>query len=108
MFIVASILVALLSEKIKMREVALQESEERFRAVVENAMTGFSIIQDEKVVYQNPEQKKLLGPLPRSPKFTELESIHHDDAEKMQACLLEKTKNDPLCKFPYPFISPPT
>lgn len=85
MFIMTSILVALLSERMKMREVALQESEERFRTVVENAMAGFSIIQDEKVVYQNPAQKKLLGPLPRSPKFTELESIHPDDVEKMQA-----------------------
>ena len=85
MFVLTSILVALLSERMKMREIALQESEARFRAVVENAMTGFSIIQGENVVYQNPEQKNLLGPLPRSPKLTEFESIHPDDVEKVKA-----------------------
>jgi PAS domain S-box-containing protein len=85
MFILISIIVAVLGERIKMRESALQESEARFRTVVENAMMGFSIIQNEKVLYQNPEQENLLGPLPRSPKLNDLENIHPDDVEKVKA-----------------------
>jgi signal transduction histidine kinase len=36
-------------------------------------------------VYQNPVQEKLLGPLPRKPKLVEIESIHPDDVEKVEA-----------------------
>ena len=64
---------------------ALRESERRFRALVEGALTGISIVQDDRVVYQNPEMERLLGPLPRSSKLAELESIHPDDVAKVEA-----------------------
>ena len=64
---------------------ALRESERRFRALVEGALTGISIVQDDRVVYQNPEMERLLGPLPRSSKLAELDSIHPDDAAKVEA-----------------------
>ena len=68
----------------KRSNMALQESEERFRSLVENSLTGFSIIQDSQIVYQNTEQQKLLGPLPRSPKFEDIKSIYPDDMEKVK------------------------
>ncbi|MGD9044509.1 MAG: ATP-binding protein [Desulfobacterales bacterium] len=69
-------------------QTALVESEKRFRDLVEHSLTGISIIQDGQVVYQNPEQERLLGPLPRPIKFTDTESIHPDDVEKVNAFYL--------------------
>lgn len=60
---------------------ALQESEKRFRDLVENAITGISIIQDNQIVYQNQAQEKLLGPLPRKHVLGDYENIHPDDVE---------------------------
>jgi PAS domain S-box-containing protein len=67
------------------KEDALRESERRFRALVEGALTGISIVQDGQVVYQNPEMKRLLGPLPRSSKLADTASIHPDDVVKVDA-----------------------
>ncbi len=66
-------------------QTALVESEKRFRDLVEHSLTGISIIQQGQVVYQNPEQERLLGPLPRPIKFTDTNSIHPDDVEKVNA-----------------------
>jgi PAS domain S-box-containing protein len=63
---------------------ALHKSEKRFRDLIENCLVGISILQGDQVIYQNPEQERLLGPLPRPPKLTEIENIHPDDAEKVK------------------------
>ncbi|MGD9076437.1 MAG: ATP-binding protein [Desulfobacteraceae bacterium] len=63
---------------------ALRESEKRFRDLIENSLVGISIIQNGQVIYQNPEQEELLGPLPRPSKLTDLESIHPDDVERVK------------------------
>ena len=70
------------TERVRAEE-ALQESETRFRDLVENSLIGISIIQEDQVVYQNPEQDRLLGPLPRPCKLTDFESIHPDDIENV-------------------------
>jgi len=46
-------------------------------------LTGISIIQDGRIVYQNPEQERLLGSLPRRIIFEDIEKIHHDDSQKV-------------------------
>jgi PAS domain S-box-containing protein len=66
-------------------QTALVESEERFRELVEHSLTGISIIQDGQILYQNPEQERLLGALPRPIKFKDTDSIHPDDVEKVNA-----------------------
>jgi len=66
-------------------QTALIESEKRFRDLVEHSLTGISIIQNGQVVYQNPQQERLLGPLPRPIKFTDTESIHPDDIATVDA-----------------------
>ena len=68
---------------------ALRESEERFRSLIENSLTGVCIIQDDKVVYQNPEQKRLFGPLPESISVAELDFIYPDDIEEVSRCYEE-------------------
>jgi len=62
----------------------IETSEKRFRDLVENSLTGISIIQDDQIVYQNREQERLFGRLPRSSKLEDFESIHPGDIEKVQ------------------------
>jgi len=62
----------------------LMESEKRFRDLVEHSLTGISIIREGQILYQNPEQERLLGALPRPIKFKDTDSIHPDDAEKVK------------------------
>jgi len=40
---------------------ALEKSEKRFRNLVENSLTCISIIQDNRIIYQNPEHMRLFG-----------------------------------------------
>ena len=68
----------------KEAEKALQESEKRFRDLVENSLTGISIVQDNQVVYQNQAQESLLGPLPRSYLLADFEKIHSEDVETVK------------------------
>ena len=68
----------------KLAQKALEESEKRFRDLVENSLTGISIVQDNQVVYQNQEQERLLGPLPRSYLLADFEKIHSDDVETVR------------------------
>ena len=70
--------------QIKLAQKALQESEKRFRDLVENSVTGISIVQDNQVAYQNQEQERLLGPLPRSYLLADFEKIHPDDVESVK------------------------
>lgn len=65
-------------------EQALEKSEKRFRRLTESAPIGVSIIQDDEVVYQNPEQEGLLGPLPRPSRLADFKNIHPDDVEKVK------------------------
>jgi PAS domain S-box-containing protein len=73
-----------IEDKRKLAENSLRESEQRFRDLVENSLMGISIIQDNRIVYQNTEQEKLLGPLPRPIKLTDLDSIHPEDVGKVK------------------------
>ncbi len=74
----------LLEYMVEERTKELSRSERRLRTLVENSLTGISIVQDNRVVYQNPIMESLLGPLPRLPKFTDIENIHPDDIENIE------------------------
>ena len=69
----------------KQAEATALKSEQSFRELVENSLTWISIIQDNQVVYQNPEQEMLLGPLPREPIFLDFDRIHPDDVQKVKS-----------------------
>jgi PAS domain S-box-containing protein len=43
---------------------ALQESERRFRTLLENVQVGIAIVQQGNIVFSNPEEERILGPLP--------------------------------------------
>jgi len=63
---------------------ALQESEKRFRDLVENALTGILIVQEGKPIYINPEQERLLGAVPRDAELPYLENVHPEDGERVR------------------------
>lgn len=69
----------------------LSASERRFRTLIENALAGISIVQHNEVVYQNKEQERLLGPLPRSSILGDYENIHPDDVAKVKSLTDEIT-----------------
>jgi PAS domain S-box-containing protein len=62
-------------------EESLRKSEEHFRDLVENSPTGISIVQDEKIVYRNPEQVRVFGPLDESNLPSMFGKIHPEDKD---------------------------
>jgi PAS domain S-box-containing protein len=65
-------------------EEALRQSEERFRSLAENALVGTLIVQDGGVVFRNPEQERMLGPVSLGIEFRNLGKIHPEDAQKFE------------------------
>jgi PAS domain S-box-containing protein len=68
----------------KQTQEALRKSEQQFRDLIENSPMCISIIQKARVVYENPEQKKIysLATQPRLLKFPDY--VHPDDIEKVK------------------------
>ncbi|CAO0822694.1 hypothetical protein DFAR_3240007 [Desulfarculales bacterium] len=64
-------------------EQALRESEKRFRGLVEHSLVGISILQEGKVVYQNPEARRLMGALPPGFRCQSLQGQHPEDMTKI-------------------------
>jgi PAS domain S-box-containing protein len=72
-----------LQEERKQSEKALRESEERFRALVENSLIGICIVQNNKIVYQNSEQSEMYKHLPKKSLNKLINHVHPDDVEKV-------------------------
>ncbi len=68
----------------KRAEEALIRSEQNFRELVENSLVGILLVQDGEIIYQNPEQRRLFGVLPRSFNLETFPGIHPDDAVKVR------------------------
>jgi len=62
---------------------ALKNSEKRFSDLVENSLTGIAIVQDDRIVYQNPEQERISGPLLESLVFPYFMNLHPDDVARV-------------------------
>jgi len=73
-----------LEEEHRKSDAALRASEKRFRRLIENSLTGISIVQNNRVVYQNPESKRLLEPLQEPFKVYTFENVHPEDVEKVK------------------------
>ena len=71
----------------KLGRAALEKSEKRFRDLVENSLTCISIIQDNRIVYQNPEHMRLFGLNPDPFTQPDYDNIHPDDVMKVRTAL---------------------
>jgi PAS domain S-box-containing protein len=72
-----------LDEARRNSEDALRASEEQFRTLVENSLIGICIVQNNKIIYLNPEQEKLYDSLPVKPLNKLIGYVHPDDIEKV-------------------------
>jgi PAS domain S-box-containing protein len=68
----------------KQAEDALRKSEQQFRDLIENSPVGLSIIQNGRLVYENPEQKKIYSLAAESSLLKVLDHVHPDDIEKVK------------------------
>ncbi|MBT4363441.1 MAG: PAS domain S-box protein [Desulfobacteraceae bacterium] len=66
---------------------ALEKSEKRFRDLVENSLTCISIIQDNRIVYQNPEYMRQFGHAPDPFTQPDYANIHPDDIMEVKTAL---------------------
>ncbi|MFZ5776281.1 MAG: PAS domain-containing sensor histidine kinase [Thermodesulfobacteriota bacterium] len=64
-------------------DVALRRSEKNFRELVEGSLVGIMLIQDNTVIYRNPEQKRLFGHLPADFRPAAFPGVHPEDREKL-------------------------
>ncbi len=61
----------------------LLESEKRFQSLTDNSPIGILIVQKGQIIYENPVEKRLSGPLAQLFQHGKLENIHPDDFEKV-------------------------
>jgi len=90
--------VTLLSENIDSRkkaQIALVQSEEKFRSLVEQSLVGVYIMQEEKFVYVNPGFEKIMGYSIDELKETSFHQwIYEEDAEKIKENYLSRINSD--------------
>ncbi|PWB67703.1 MAG: PAS domain-containing sensor histidine kinase [Deltaproteobacteria bacterium] len=77
-------------------ERALQASEERFRSLVEGLPVGIFIVQNGRIVYQNPEQRKMFGPMPENFEVAAFRDVHPEDTAKFAALCAAVSGNGEL------------
>lgn len=63
---------------------ALQESEDRFRSLVESSSVGILIVLDGRIVFRNPQQERIFGETPEGFPFRDLGPVHPDDAGEFE------------------------
>ncbi len=69
---------------IKQTEEALRKSEQQFRDLIENSPVCVSIIQNGRIVYENPELKKIYSLSSEDNLLKFLDYVHPDDIEKVK------------------------
>ncbi|MBI5577390.1 MAG: PAS domain S-box protein [Deltaproteobacteria bacterium] len=70
----------LMTGKLKETTVSLHESETRFRTLIENSPVGVSLVRDRRVLFINPEQRRLFGSIPEEFDLREFRDVHPEDS----------------------------
>jgi PAS domain S-box-containing protein len=85
------------TDELRQVEKELQESEERFRIMVENANDGIAIIQDGSVKYANPKVVECSGFTPdRFASMSFLDFVHPDDRATAMDRYNRRMKGEPV------------
>ena len=63
-------------------QLALEDSEQCFRNLVENILSGVLIIRNQELLYQNTLQKEQFGPITKAVVSCDYSYLHADDFEK--------------------------
>jgi len=63
---------------------ALQESEDRFRSLVERSSVGILIVQGGRIVFRNPREEQLFGRIREGMPLREIGEVHPEDAETFE------------------------
>jgi len=66
---------------------ALQESETRFRSLVEKSTVAIFILQRGQIVYWNPRLEQFFGRIRKDMPYRELGEVHPEDARKLEQIL---------------------
>jgi len=81
----------------KAAQEALQSSEERYRAVVENASEGIIVNQDGHIRYANPKALTLSGRSRENALTTPfIEQVHPDDRQRVYSNYLKRLQGEPV------------
>ncbi|HSR35979.1 MAG TPA: ATP-binding protein, partial [Desulfurivibrionaceae bacterium] len=67
----------------KRAEERLSQSEKSLREMVDNSLVGIMLLQDCEIIYQNPEQRRLFGTLPRGYRLEDFQGVHPEDLPKL-------------------------
>jgi PAS domain S-box-containing protein len=74
----------------KRAEETLHEAEERYRILLEKSLVGFFIVQNRRIVFINPEQRRIFGPVPLDLDVRDFPGVHPEDREKFEQLCDEK------------------
>jgi PAS domain S-box-containing protein len=86
-----------LEEEVERRGHALRESEERHRAVVENAVEGIVVVQDDLIRFANPSAAALCGyPLDVLLRTPFLQAVHPKDAAIIEERYASRLRGEPV------------
>lgn len=69
---------------IRERTAERDKSQQQFQDLVENSLVGIAIIQDDKVVYQNPELRRTVTDLPVKIQDKDFDFIHPDNLGQLK------------------------
>ncbi len=67
------------------RTAALQETEERFRSLVESSLVGFFIVKGGTIVFTNPEQSRIFGGCWKECAASDFRCVHPADRDRFLA-----------------------
>jgi PAS domain S-box-containing protein len=70
------------------------EKEKHFRALVEYSKTGMFIVQDDIVVYLNPEQQRIIGPIEVMNRTVPFGNVHPDDRQRVMLAYSQAARGE--------------
>jgi PAS domain S-box-containing protein len=84
----------------KKTQKAIQESEKKYRTLIENASQSIAVVLEEKIMYANSKSEEVIGyPLNELIGISFLELIHPNDLERIKKRYKKRVKGAQLSRF---------